>query len=170
MERSPYSARIARRRPLYYVDDMRLVRGLSATGEGRAGITHPAVIRGAVLGRAALVLGLFAALVGAGFATGIMAYEAIVNEVDYTTLSWAMIGPVWGLLGMLWALTRRWPLAAAVPMGWVAIFAGIYFSDVYGQYPAAALFVLATAVVFLPEARGGRTPREAILSPEDEAG
>ncbi len=111
-------------------------------------------LRELILGPAGLALGLFAAAIGAGLATGIMAYEALVNEFDYTTISWALIGPAWGLLGALWILVRRWPMAAALPMGWLAIISGLYFSDVYGQYPAALLFLLAAAVVFLPDLAG----------------
>ena len=108
-----------------------------------------ASLRELVLGAAGLALGLFAAAMGAGLATGIMAYEALVNEFDYTTISWALIGPIWWLLGALWLLAQRWPMAAAVPLGWLAILSGLYFNDVYGQYPAGLLFLLAAAVVFL---------------------
>ena len=103
-----------------------------------------------ILGRAGLALGLALAALGAALATGIMAYEAIVNDIDYTLISWVLIGPIRGLLAGFWILVQRWPMAAAVLTGWLAIIAGLYFSDVYGQYPAALLFVLATVVVFLP--------------------
>ncbi len=107
-------------------------------------------LRQLVMGPAMLVLGLLAVLAGAGLPTGIMAYGAVANGESYTAISWALIAPLWGLLGLLWLLVRRWPMAAAVPMGWLAIAAGIYYSDVFAQYPAALLFLLATAVVFLP--------------------
>lgn len=131
------------------------------------------VVRRLVLGPLTLALGLVAALTGAGLATGIMAYYALADGVDYTTLSWTLIAPVWGLLGLLWLLVRRWPMAAAVPMGWLAIFAGLYFSDVYGQFPAGVLFLLATAVVFLPQAAQDGdtgTPTEAPRTSKREAG
>lgn len=108
-------------------------------------------LRQVVLGPAGLALGLAATALGAALPTGIMAYQAIMNEVDYTTISWVLIGPIWGLLAGFWILVRRWPMAAALPTGWLAIIAGLYFSDVYAQYPAALLFLLATAVVFLPD-------------------
>ena len=103
-----------------------------------------------------LALGLAAALTGVGLAFGIMAYGALVDGETYTTISWALIAPVWGFLGLLWLLVRRWPVAAAASMGGLAIFAAAYYGDVYGQFPAAVLFLLATAVVFLPgSAKGG---------------
>ncbi len=46
-----------------------------------------------------------------------MAYEAIVNGVDYTAQSWALIAPVWGALAALWLPVRRWPVVAALPLG-----------------------------------------------------
>ncbi len=125
-----------------------------------------AALRQFVMGPAMLALGLVAALVGAGLPTGIMAYGALANGESYTVESWALIAPAWGLPGLLWLLVRRWPLAAAVPMGWLAIPAGIYYSDVYAQYPAAILFLLAAAVVLLPEStKSGATPAAAV--PQD---
>ncbi len=115
-------------------------------------------IRAVLFGRAMLVLGLFAAFAGAALPTGIMAYHAVADGVDYTTVSWALIAPIWGLLALLWLLVRRWPVGAAIPMGWLAIVGGLYYSDVYAYIPAAVLFVLAAAVVFLPdEPEAGRT-------------
>ncbi|MEE8385517.1 MAG: hypothetical protein V3S01_06345 [Dehalococcoidia bacterium] len=108
-------------------------------------------IRQFVLGRAMLVLGLAAALVGAGLAAGIMAYGALVDGSTYTLLSWALIAPAWGLLALFWLLVRRWPPTAAVPLGGLAVFSGVYYGDVYGQFPAGVVFFLATAVVFLPD-------------------
>ena len=97
-----------------------------------------------------LVVGLIAALAGAGLATGIMVYGALVDGSTYTTVSWALIAPLWSLQALLWLLVRRWLLAAAVPLGGLAVFAGMYYSDVYGQFPAGLLFLLATGVVLLP--------------------
>ena len=115
-------------------------------------------VRGVLFGRAMLVLGLFAAFAGAALPTGIMVYHAVADGVDYTTVSWALIAPIWGLLALLWLLVRRWPVGAAVPMGWLAIVGGLYYSDVYSYIPAAVLFLLAAAVVFLPDVAGaGRT-------------
>ena len=95
-----------------------------------------------------------------------MAYEALANGESYTVESWALIAPAWGLPGLLWLLVRRWPMAAAVLMGWLAIPAGIYYSDVYAQYPAAILFLLAAAVVLLPDsAKSSATPSAAV--PQD---
>ena len=101
-----------------------------------------------------------------------MAYEAIVNDVDYTTISWVLIGPIWGLLAGLWLLARRWPMAAAVPAGWLAIIAGLYFSDVYGQFPATLLFLFAAAVVLLPDSKANASPTHSDLErvPEHQAG
>ncbi len=110
----------------------------------------PLGLRSLVLGPPGLALGLAAALGGAGAAAGLMAYRSAVAEVEYTLTSWASIGPIWGLLGLLWTLTRRWPVAAAIATGWLALFAAVYFSDVFGPIPAGVLFGLATAVVFLP--------------------
>ena len=78
-----------------------------------------------------------------------MGYEAIVNGVDYTAQSWLLIAPVWGVLATLWLLVRRWPVAAALPFGAFALFAAYYFSDVYGQYPAGLVVVLALPLVLL---------------------
>ena len=121
-------------------------------------------VRGVLFGRPMFVLGLFAALAGAALPTGIMAYHAAVDGVDYTTVSWALIAPIWGLLALLWLLVRRWPLGAAIPMGWLAIVGGLYYGDVYSYIPAAVLFLLAAAVVFLPNAAAAgrtRTPNAA---------
>ncbi len=98
----------------------------------------------------ALAAGLLAALAGAGLGFGIMAYEAIANGVDYTTQSWLLIAPVWGALAALWLLVRRWPVVAALPFGTLALFAAYYFSDVYGQYPAGLVVLLALPLVLLP--------------------
>ena len=97
-----------------------------------------------------LAVGLIAALAGAGLAAGIMVHGALVDGITYTTVSWALIAPLWGLQALLWLLVRRCLVAAAVPLGGLAVFAGMYYGDVYGQFPAGALFLLATAVVFLP--------------------
>ena len=102
------------------------------------------------LGPVGLALGLLAALAGAGLPTGFMAYGAIVDDIQYTAISWALIAPVWGLLGALWLAARRWPLAAGLAMAPLAIFAGIYYSDVYAEYPAAVLYLLAMAAISLP--------------------
>ncbi len=131
-----------------------------------------ATVRRFVLGRTMLALGLVAALTGVGLAIGIMAYGAAVDGETYTTISWVLIAPVWGVLGLLWLLVRRWPVAAAASMGGLSIFAGAYYGDVYGQFPAAVLFLLATAVVFLPGAardRGASAQIEAAGSPERRA-
>ncbi|MCH8849600.1 MAG: hypothetical protein IIC89_02095 [Chloroflexi bacterium] len=103
-----------------------------------------------VLGPAGLALGLLAALIGAALPTGFMAYGAIVDDIQYTAISWALIAPAWGLLGALWLAARRWPLAAGLAMAPIAIFAGIYYSDVYAEYPAALLYLLAMAAISLP--------------------
>ncbi len=100
------------------------------------------------------MLGLFAAFVGFGLATGIMAYEAIVNDVDYITISWALIPATWGLLAVLLLLARVWPMAAAIFMGWLSIFTGIYYSDVFGYLPAVYLLILAFAIVLIPDDDG----------------
>ena len=116
-------------------------------------------IRQFVLGRTMLVLGLAAALAGAGLAAGIMAYGALVDGSTYTLLSWVLIAPAWGLPALFWLLVRRWPAgAAAVPLGGLAVFSGVYYGDVYGQFPAGVLFFLATAVVFLPDHSKGHDP------------
>lgn len=112
-----------------------------------------------------LVLGLFAASAGAALPTGIMAYHAIADGMEYTTISWALIAPIWVPIALLWLLVRRWPMATAIPMGWLAIAGGIYYSDVYAYIPGAILFLLAATVVFLPEEseqNEARTPTEAV--------
>ena len=122
-----------------------------------------ASLRRLALSWPAIALGLFAAFAGGGLATGIMAHEAIVDDFDYTTISWALIGPIWAPIALLWLLVRRWPMATAIPMGWLAIAASVYYSDVYGYIPGAILFLLAAAVVFLPEVseqEEARTPAE----------
>ena len=124
----------------------------------------PAGVRRAALSRMALAAGLVAALAGAGLGFGIMAYEAIVNGVDYTTQSWALIAPVWGALAALWLLVRRRPVVAALPFGALALFAAYYFSDVYGQYPAGLVVLLALPLVLLPPGEhvgGGATSSDA---------
>lgn len=131
-----------------------------------------ASVRRFVLGRTMLAMGLVAALAGVGLATGLMVYGALVDGETYTIISWALIAPVWGLLGLLWLLVRRWPVVAAASMGGLAIFAAAYYGDVYGQIPAAVLFLLATAVVFLPgSVTGGRarSQSEAAGRPEHRA-
>ncbi len=120
----------------------------AATGLRRKLTT--AGIRRAALSRMALAAGLLATLAGAGLGFGIMAYEAIVNGVDYTTQSWLLIAPVWGALAALWLLVRRWPVIAALPFGALALFAAYYFSDVYGHYAAGLVVVLALPLVLLP--------------------
>ena len=116
-------------------------------------------VRRVLFGRPMLALGLFAAVAGAALPTGIMAYHAVADGVDYTTVSWALIAPIWGLLALLWLLVRRWPVGAAIPMGWLAIIGGLYYGDVYAYIPAAVLFLLAAAVVFLPDAAGASRTR-----------
>ncbi len=129
-------------------------------------------VRRLLLSPAALVLALFAALAGAGLATGIMAYHALDHGTNYTTLSWALIAPTWSLLVLLWLLARRWPLPAAVPMALLAAFTGIYYSDVYGQYPAGFLYLLAMAAIFLPDAAKNEPVQtsEALPASERTAG
>ncbi len=124
--------------------DTRLRRELTTAG-----------IRRAALSRMAIAAGLLATLAGAGLGFGIMAFEAIVNGVDYTTQSWALIAPVWGALAALWLLVRRWPVTAALPFGALALFAAYYFSDVYGQYPAGLVVLLALPLVLLPPGERG---------------
>lgn len=94
-----------------------------------------------------LALGLFCALIGAGLASGIMAYGAIANGEDYTVQSWVLIAPVWFGLAALWWLTTRWPFVGAIPMGALAFYAGGYFSDVYGQFPAGLLLFLGAVLL-----------------------
>ncbi len=110
------------------------------------------------------MLGLLCALSGAGLATGIMAYEAIANSMDYTTNSWVVIAPVWLGLAALWTVTFRWPFIGALPLGLLAFYAGGFFSDVYGQYPAGVLLLLgsATAIAAATEPeRGGDVAQAA---------
>ena len=48
-------------------------------------------------------------------------------------------------------------------MGWLAIPAGIYYSDVYAQFPAAVLSLLKAAVVLLPDSTAeDTTPAAAV--------
>ncbi len=97
--------------------------------------------------RVCLGLGLFLAMAGAGFATGIMAYEALANDTSFTAESWILIAPLWFGLAAAWVLTTRWPLVGGIPFGALAFYTGGYFSDVYGQYPAGALLLLGAVVV-----------------------
>lgn len=127
-------------------------------GKRSGGVLDLVSIRQFVLGRAMLALGLAAALTGTGLAAGIMAHGALVDGITYTLLSWALIAPVWGLLALLWLLVRRWPVGAAVPLGGLAVFSGVYYGDVYGQFPAGVLFLMATAIVFLPDHGKGHEP------------
>ncbi len=98
-----------------------------------------------VQSRTSLVLGLLCALTGAGLATGIMAYEAIAHGTDYSLQSWILIAPVWLGVAALWLLTTRWPFIGAIPLGVLTLYAGAFFSDVYGQYPAGVLLFLGSA-------------------------
>lgn len=98
-----------------------------------------------VQSRPVFLLGLLCALTGAGLATGIMVFEVIANDMDYTTKSWVLIPPVWLGLAALWMLTVRWPFLGALPLGALAFYAGGFFSDVYGQYPAGLLLFLGAA-------------------------
>ncbi len=110
--------------------------------------------------RTSFILGLLCVLTGAGLATGIMAYEAIANDMDYTTKSWVVIAPVWLGLAALWMVTTRWPFVGAIPLGLLAFYAGGFFSDVYGQYPAGVLLFLSAAAVI---AAATETDRESDL-------
>ena len=100
-----------------------------------------------VQSRMAFILGLFCALAGAGLATGIMVFGALANGEDYTVQSWVLIPPVWFGLAALWWLTARWPFVGAIPLGLLAFYAGGYFSDVYGQFPAGLLLLLGSMAV-----------------------
>jgi len=82
-----------------------------------------------------LMLGLLGALTGADLATGSMAYEPFVNQMDDTSQSWVLIAPVW--VG----------LAAGLLIGLLAFYAGGYFADVSGQILAGALLLLGSMVV-----------------------
>lgn len=109
-----------------------------------------------VHGRAASALGLLCALTGAGLATGIMAYDAIANDMEFTAQSWILIAPIWVGLAALWMLTLRWPFVGGLPLGLLAFYAGGYFSDVHGQYPAGLLLFLASAAVIAAATEPGR--------------
>ncbi len=111
-----------------------------------------------VQNHAFFILGLCCALVGAGLATGIMAYGAIANGEEYTVQSWVLIPPVWLGLAALWWLTVRWPLVGAIPMGALAFYAGGYFSDVYGQFPAGLLLLLGAAIIVAAATESGGDP------------
>ncbi len=100
-----------------------------------------------VQSRTSFVLGLVCALTGAGLATGIMAYDAIANDMEFTAQSWILIAPVWLGLAALWMLTTRWPYVGGIPLGMLAFYAGGFFSDVYGQFPAGLLLFLGAAAV-----------------------
>lgn len=115
-----------------------------------------------VQSRTSLILGLFCALSGAGLATGIMAFEAIANDMDYTMRSWVLIAPVWLGLAALWMLTARWPFIGGLPLGLLAFYAGGFFSDVYGQFPAGVLLFLGSAAVI---AAATETEREEASEP-----
>ena len=106
-----------------------------------------AINRWFVQSRMAFMLGLLCAFVGAGLATGIMAFEGLANDMDYTTQSWVLIPPIWLGLAVLWWLTTRWPFVGAIPLGALAFYAGGYFSDVYGQFPAGLLLLLGSMAV-----------------------
>lgn len=121
-----------------------------------------------VRSRTSLILGLLCALIGAGLATGIMAYEAIAHGTDYTAQSWIVIAPVWLGLAALWMLTSRWPLIGGLPLGLLAFYAGGYFSDVHGQYPAGLLLFLGSAAVIAAatETKRGEASEPALAHTE----
>ncbi|MCH7812120.1 MAG: hypothetical protein IH958_05775 [Chloroflexi bacterium] len=127
-----------------------------------------ASLRRLALSWPAIALGLFAAFAGGGLATGIMAHEAIVDDFDYTTISWALIAPTWGTLAALLLLTRVWPMAGAVFLGWLAVVTGIYYSDVWGYLPGAFLLLLAFAIVLLPESAADDEDAELVETAEGE--
>ncbi len=130
---------------------------LRAVSPGGSAARH--VVKWAAGSPVALV-GFVSALVGAGLATSIMAHGAIAEGQDYTVLSWALIWPLWSALWLLAALVRLLRLVAAIPLAWLASFAAFYYSDVYGQFPAAAFFLLAGVVVLRgPRQAGGRARR-----------
>lgn len=106
-----------------------------------------AINRLIVQSRVCFMLGMLCALAGAGLATGIMTYGAIANGEDYTTQSWVLIPPVWLGLAAFWWLTARWPFVGGIPLGALAFYAGGFFSDVYGQFPAGLLLLLGAAVI-----------------------
>ena len=125
-----------------------------------------AIIRWFVQSRMSFTLGLLCALVGAGLATGIMAFEALANDMDYTTQSWVLIPPIWLGLAALWWLTARWPFIGAIPLGALAFYAGGYFSDVYGQFPAGLLLLLGAASVLTAatDSEGGAAETAAVAT------
>ena len=114
-----------------------------------------------VQSRTSFILGLLCALIGAGLATGIMAYDAIANDMEFTAQSWILIAPIWLGLAALWMATLRWPFVGGLPLGLLAFYAGGYFSDVHGQYPAGLLLFLASAAVI---AAATETEREGDLA------
>ncbi|MCI0777588.1 MAG: hypothetical protein J4N95_05365 [Chloroflexi bacterium] len=114
-----------------------------------------------VQSRTSFMLGLLCALTGAGLATGIMAYDAIANDMEFTAQSWILIAPIWLGLAALWMATLRWPFFGGLPLGLLAFYAGGYFSDVHGQYPAGLLLFLASAAVI---AAATETEREGDLA------
>ena len=110
---------------------------------------------GLLAGRRLSIAGFSLALTGAGLAFGIMAARALREGIDYTAISWALIAPVWGVLALLALLVTR-ARVVALPLGWLSIFAGLYYADVFGYMPAAGLFLVATFVVFAPPAEPRR--------------
>lgn len=106
-------------------------------------------VRQFALGPTGLALGFLAAAAGAALPTGMMAYMTVADDMSFTAISWALIAPAWGGLAILWLAARRWPLFAGLAMAPLAIFAGIYYNDAYAETPAAVLYLLAMAAIFL---------------------
>ena len=94
--------------------------------------------------------GGLAAVVGGGvLAAGLMVYRSLVEDTSYTAEAWISVPTVWIALATLWVAVFRWSYAAMAPAIGLAIFAGIFFSDVFGHYVLAVLMLFALIKVVL---------------------
>ena len=91
--------------------------------------------------------GLASALAGGLLAAGLMLYRMVADDITYTTESWIAIPTLWIGVAVLWSACFKWSYWALAPTVGLAVFAGIYFSDVYGHYALTAFLLFALVKV-----------------------
>ena len=87
--------------------------------------------------------GLLSAIAGALLAAGVMLYRMLADDITYTTESWIAIPTLWIGVSVLWNACFRWSYWAITPTIGLAVFAGVYFRDVFGHYALTAFLLFA---------------------------